>query len=117
GRLVSPMHMEPIDVVLVGCVAVSREGGRIGKGAGFADLELGILRELGLLAPETPIACAVHTDQLVPGEALPMQSHDSPLDWIITPDEVIDTHSDLPRTPGLDWDRIRPEQYQNIPIL
>lgn len=117
GRLVSPLEMEPIDLVLVGCVAVSRQGARIGKGAGFADLELGILRELGLLAPEVPIACAVHADQIVPGEALPMQSHDSPLDWIITPEEVIETHSDLPRPQGLDWDRIRPEQYHTIPIL
>ncbi len=117
GRLVSPLEMDPIDLVLVGCVAVSRHGARIGKGAGFADLELGILRELGLLAPETPIACAVHHDQIVPGEALPMQPHDSPLDWIITPEEIIETHSDLPRPQGLDWDRIRPQQYQTIPIL
>lgn len=117
GRLVSPLEMESIDLVLVGCVAVSRQGGRIGKGAGFADLELGILRELGLLAPEVPIVSAVHSEQIVPGEALPMQSHDSPLDWIITPEAVIETHSDLPRPQGLDWDRIRPEQYQTIPIL
>jgi 5-formyltetrahydrofolate cyclo-ligase len=36
GRLVAIEEMPPIDLV-VGCVAVSRDGGRTGKGAGFAD--------------------------------------------------------------------------------
>ena len=49
GRLVALSEMQPIDLVIVGCVAVSRDGGRTGKGAGFADLELGILRQLGLV--------------------------------------------------------------------
>ena len=38
-----------LDFVVVGCVAVTRAGGRTGKGGGFADLELGIFRELGKL--------------------------------------------------------------------
>lgn len=117
GRLVSPFEMPAIDLVLVGCVAVTRAGGRIGKGAGFADLELGILRELGLLKAGTPVVAAVHPLQIVPDDALPMDPHDSPLDWIITPDEVIETHSSLPRPQGIDWDAIRPEQFTRIPIL
>jgi hypothetical protein len=40
-------EMSPIDLVVVGCVAVARDGGRTGKGAGFADLELGLLRQQG----------------------------------------------------------------------
>lgn len=117
GHLVSPEEMETIDLVLVGCVAVSRRGGRIGKGAGFADLELGILRELGLLKPETPIVAAVHPLQIVDAAALPLQPHDSPLDWIVTPDEVIETQTDYPRPEGLDWEQIRSDQYENIPVL
>lgn len=117
GRLVSLEEMEPIDLVLVGCVAVSRGGGRIGKGAGFADLELGILRELGLLKPETPIVAAVHPLQIVGDDALPLQAHDSLLDWIVTPDEVIETKTDHPRPKGLDWAMIRAEQYEDIPVL
>lgn len=35
-----------LDFCIVGSVAVSREGGRTGKGGGFADLETGIFREL-----------------------------------------------------------------------
>jgi len=117
GRLVSPEEMEPIDLVLVGCVAVSLGGGRIGKGAGFADLELGILRDLGLLKLDTPIVAAVHQLQIVDTASVPMQPHDSPLDWIVTPDEVYETRSELPRPKGLDWNKIRPEQYENIPVL
>lgn len=117
GRLVSPEEMESIDLVLVGCVAVSRGGGRIGKGAGFADLELGILRELGLLKPETPIVTAVHPLQIVDDEALPLQAHDYPLDWIVTPYEVIETQTEHPRPKGLDWENIRAEQYEDIPVL
>ena len=51
GRLVSFEEMEPIDLVVVGCVAASPNGGRTGKGAGFADLELAMLAEHGLMQP------------------------------------------------------------------
>lgn len=117
GRLVSPDEMLAIDLVLVGCVAVSRSGGRIGKGAGFADLELGILSELGLIGPNTPVVAAVHPLQIVDAAALPLQPHDWPLDWIITPAEVLATNTDYPRPKGLDWDQIRAEQYESIPVL
>ena len=33
--------MPKLDFCVVGCVAVTRSGGRTGKGAGFADLEQG----------------------------------------------------------------------------
>src|SRR5262249_53996704 len=55
GRLVALEEMAPIDLVVTGCVVVTRDGGRTGKGAGFADLELGMLRQFGLLRTGTPI--------------------------------------------------------------
>ena len=39
--------MMPLDLVVCGCIAVTRIGGRTGKGGGFADLELGLFRALG----------------------------------------------------------------------
>lgn len=117
GRLVSFEEMQPIDLVMVGCVAVTRNGGRTGKGAGFADLELAMLYEFGLVQPDTPVVTTVHPLQIVEEERLPMQAHDWALNWIVTPEEAIETNTTYPRPAGLDWNTIRPEQYKKIPIL
>ncbi len=117
GRLESFEEMQAIDLVMVGCVAVTRNGGRTGKGAGFADLELAMLKEFGLVQSDTPIVTTVHPLQIVEQERLPMQSHDWALNWIVTPDEVIATNTTYQRPAGLDWDTIRSEQYEKIPIL
>ncbi|MEL6382377.1 MAG: 5-formyltetrahydrofolate cyclo-ligase [Cyanobacteria bacterium J06626_18] len=117
GTLVDFDAMQPIDLVIVGCVAVTAAGGRTGKGAGFADLELALLREAGLVQSDTPIATTVHAVQVVEGSRLPTQSHDWPLDWIITPDAAIDTQTKLSRPPGLDWEAVQPEQLKTIPVL
>jgi 5-formyltetrahydrofolate cyclo-ligase len=117
GRLIALSEMAPIDLVVVGCVAVSRDGGRTGKGAGFADLELGILRQLGLVQAETPIVTTVHPLQIVESAHLPMLSHDWSLTWIVTPDETIATQSRHPQPAGLEWELLRPEQHETIPVL
>jgi 5-formyltetrahydrofolate cyclo-ligase len=117
GRLVTFSEMLPIDLVVVGCVAVSRDGGRTGKGAGFADLELGLLRQLGLVQAETPIVTTVHGRQIVPSADLPMLPHDWSLTWIVTPDETIATQSQRPQPTGLYWESLRAEQLQGIPVL
>lgn len=117
GKLVSFAEMEPIDLVIVGCVAVTPNGGRTGKGAGFADLELAMLQEFGLVEIETPIVTTVHSLQVVENSRLPMQAHDWALNWIVTAEEVIETNTTYPRPTGLDWDSIRLEQLEEIPIL
>ena len=117
GRLVLFDEMQPIDLVLTGCVAVTRSGGRTGKGAGFADLELGMLRQFKLLRPGAPIVTTVHPLQVVDDVRVPMLRHDSALDWIITTDEVIETHTPYPQPAGIDWDAVQPDQYEAIPAL
>jgi len=117
GKLVSFAEMEPIDLVIVGCVAVARNGGRTGKGAGFADLELAMLTEFGLVEIDTPIVTTVHPLQIVEDLRLPMQAHDWALNWIVNAEEVIETNTTYPRPIGLNWDSIRPEQLEKIPIL
>jgi 5-formyltetrahydrofolate cyclo-ligase len=117
GRLVTFEEMQAIDLVVTGCVAVTRSGGRTGKGAGFADLELGMLREAGLVKPETPVVTTVHELQVVADSDLPMQAHDWALDLIVTPHEVIETHTTHPRPTGLDWSAVRPDQLRTIPVL
>ena len=117
GKLVSFEEMEPIDLVIIGCVAAGRSGGRTGKGAGFADLELAMLTEFGLVEIDTPIVTTVHSLQVVEDSRLPMQVHDWALNWIINAEEVIETNTIYPRPTGLNWDSIRPEQWEQIPIL
>jgi 5-formyltetrahydrofolate cyclo-ligase len=110
-------EMEMLDFVVVGCVAVTRSGGRTGKGGGFADLELGIFRELGKLKPDTPIATTVHSSQVVDDKRLPMMGHDSALNYVATEKELIDTRTTLAQPAGVDWNRVQPDQYENIPFL
>ncbi|MEG4348443.1 5-formyltetrahydrofolate cyclo-ligase [Microcoleus sp. LAD1_D3] len=117
GKLVSFAEMEPIDLVIVGCVAAGPGGGRTGKGAGFADLELAMLKEFGLVQIDTPIVTTVHPLQIVEDSRLPMQAHDWALNWIVTAQEVIETNTSYPRPMGLNWDSIRPKQLEEIPIL
>ena len=117
GEPVSFEAMEMLDFVVVGCVAVTRSGGRTGKGGGFADLELGIFRELGKLKRQTPIATTVHSSQVVDDKRLPMMGHDSALNFIATEAELIDTRTAFSQPAGVDWERVQPDQYDNIPFL
>lgn len=115
-----PVHfeeMETLDFIVVGCVAVTKNGGRTGKGGGFADLELGIFRELGKLGPEAPITTTVHSSQLVENPRVIMDAHDSALDWIATEAELIETATMFPQPEGVAWDAVREDQYRDIPFL
>ena len=109
--------MEPMDIAVVGCVAVTRAGGRTGKGAGFADLELGIFQELNLLKDNTLLVTTVHDLQLVEDEEVLMQPHDYPLDGIFTPTQSIETRTRFPKPTGVDWSAVQPDQFDNIPFL
>lgn len=109
--------VEPIDFFVVGCVAVTPSGGRTGKGAGFADLELGIFNHYGLVSPDTPFATTVHDLQVVADEAVIMQAHDAPLDWIATPTRLIETRTRMRRPGAINWDDVRPDQFDAIPFL
>ncbi len=117
GEPVGFEDMPKLDFCVVGCVAVTRAGGRTGKGAGFADLEQGIFRELGLVDASTPIATTVHSSQVVETEAVVMQSHDSALHFIATEAELIETRTSHPAPAGVDWAKVRPDQFAEIPFL
>jgi 5-formyltetrahydrofolate cyclo-ligase len=117
GGRVEFEDVEPLDFCVVGSVAVGRAGGRTGKGAGFADLETGIFRELGIVTAATPMATTVHSLQLVPDAVVLVESHDSPLDFIATEAELIETKNTMPRPMGVSWDKVRQDQFETIPFL
>ncbi len=116
GRLVAPRDMRHIDVILCGSVAVSRDGSRLGQGGGYADLEYGLLREEGRVRELTPIITTIHPLQLMLSK-IPMFPHDVPVDFIVTPKDVIATRSVYPRPRGIYWDLLQTMQVNAIPLL
>ena len=117
GEHVRFQDMPKLDFCVVGCVAVTRSGGRSGKGAGFADLEQGIFREFGLVDDTTPIATTVHSSQVVDDAEVVMESHDSALTFIATELELIETRTPFRQPAGVAWDKVRPDQFVDIPFL
>ncbi|KAI6656627.1 Methenyltetrahydrofolate synthase domain-containing protein isoform X2 [Oopsacas minuta] len=105
-----------IDLVVTGCVAVSREGWRIGKGEGYADLEVAMMLLLRIMTPEILIITSVHDSQVVEIPESIMQPHDIPVDIIVTPTQVINCPR-RPRPPGIIWNLLTTEMLSEIPIL
>ncbi len=119
GRPVYVSEMKPVDLVVSGSVAVNRQGVRIGKGGGFADLEYGLAAAAGVLTPQTPVISTVHPMQVL-DEDLPWTQHDVPLDILITVDEVIrcdQGSGDLPRPRGIYWEDLDERKIRSIPLL
>ncbi|MFJ1594099.1 5-formyltetrahydrofolate cyclo-ligase [Kitasatospora albolonga] len=114
ARRVGVDAMRPIDVVC-GSVAVNRSGARIGKGAGYSDLEVALLVEAGLVTESTVIVAPVHALQVL-DEEIPETAHDFSVDYIVTPDEVIRC-TNRRRPPGLVWDDLTAEKIAAIPVL
>lgn len=116
GRAVAPDEMRPIDVIIVGSVGVTRQGARVGKGGGFSDLAYALLRTEAKVREYTPILTTIHPLQLVE-ERIPMRSHDTPVDFLITPDRVLAAPSLHPRPRGILWEILPEAKIRAIPIL
>lgn len=116
ARTVAVADLEPVDLVVTGCVAVDAGGARLGKGGGFSDLELAIATEAGLIGEHTVVATTVHEAQLLDEHLIPMADHDIALDLIVTPTRVI--HCPARRRPvGIDWNILTEEKIAAIPLL
>lgn len=107
--------MQPVDLIVCGSVAVHRSGARLGKGAGFSDIEMALLAEAGLLSDHTTIATTVHELQVLDDD-LPEDTHDFRVDLIITPERVIRCEA-AKRPVGLDRTNLTREQIDYIPVL
>lgn len=115
--LVGPQEMRPVDLVVCGSVAIGRpDGVRIGKGAGYSDLELALLADAGLITGNTTIATTVHELQVV-DDALPHDKHDFSVDLAITPTRILSFTPDQPRPAGIVASKLQPEQLETIPAL
>jgi 5-formyltetrahydrofolate cyclo-ligase len=99
--LTSYEEIGKIDLMVTGAVAVSIRGERIGKGTGFFDLEFAILREIGSVDESTPIAAIVHPLQIY--EKIPFEPKDVSINYIVTPEKIIEIKDPPPRPKGIDW--------------
>jgi len=115
GRMVDPEDVPRVDLIVVGSVAVSRDGVRIGKGGGYGELEYAILRELGKVDENTPIMTNVHDIQVY--EKLPSEPHDLTVDYIATPRNLIKIERRRARPRGILWNLLDEEKLNEIPLL
>ncbi len=116
GRGVDPRELPRIDVVIVGSVAVSPgTGARLGKSHGYAELEWGLLAELGKVGEETPVVTTVHDVQLV--DWIPVEPFDLPVDYVATPTRLIRVGARPPKPRGILWDYVDEALLGEVPIL
>lgn len=120
-ELGTPVHvseMQSVDLAVLGSVVVNHGGVRVGKGAGYSDIELALLAEGGVLGSEAHIITTVHPLQLV-DEELPEMSHDFRVDLIVTADGTVDCRpGSLEHRPsGLIWDHLDRGRVEEIPAL
>jgi 5-formyltetrahydrofolate cyclo-ligase len=101
-----------IDLLATGAVAVGLQGGRIGKGSGYFDLEYMILREIGSVTEATAICALVDDCQVL--EQVPMETKDVAVDYIITPTKIIIIERTLPRPAKIPWDLLDERYIKGI---
>ncbi|KAM6981088.1 methenyltetrahydrofolate synthase domain-containing protein isoform 1-T1 [Aplochiton taeniatus] len=106
-----------VDLMVVGSVAVSEKGFRIGKGEGFADLEYGMMVCMGAVSESTVVVTVVHDCQVLDIPEELMESHDLTVDYILTPTRVIKTDCQRPKPQGIIWTKLDPDMLEKIPIL
>lgn len=107
-----------VDLIVVGSVAVSKTGQRIGKGEGFVDLEYGMMRQMKCVTDKTLIVTTVHDVQVF--DTLPdalFGPHDVPVDIIVTPTEVIRVATPPPKPTGILWKLLQADKFLRVAIL
>ena len=106
-------ELPQMDAIVVGSVAVTPDGRRAGKGAGYADLEFAILRELG--HRPAPVGTTVHAVQVVAD--FPVTATDLPLSAIATPDAIIAVAAPPAPPPGVVWELVDATARAEMPVL
>uniref|UniRef100_A0A8B9XD59 Methenyltetrahydrofolate synthase domain-containing protein n=3 Tax=Bos TaxID=9903 RepID=A0A8B9XD59_BOSMU len=106
-----------VDLVVVGSVAVSEKGWRIGKGEGYADLEYAMMVSMGAVSQGTPVVTIVHDCQVVDIPEALLEDHDLTVDYILTPTRVITTGCERPKPAGIAWSKISCEMLGKMPVL
>jgi 5-formyltetrahydrofolate cyclo-ligase len=119
AQRVALTDLEPVDLVVMGCVAAGEDGSRLGKGGGFADLEYALATAAGLIGPGTVCVTTVHELQVRNAGVIPLTGHDVPVDFIVTPERVIDCRAGRGARPAaaICWADLTEEKIAAIPLL
>ncbi|CAK1541069.1 unnamed protein product [Leptosia nina] len=118
GQPISIEESVSLDLVVMGSVAVSKEGFRIGKGRGYGDLEFGLIMHMKAIKPNTLVVTTVHDCQVF--DSLPAElfgPHDVPIDIIVTPTQVIETQRMSKRPVGIIWHLLSNRRLEQMPVL
>lgn len=110
------MRLGRVDLLVTGVSIVNTRGVRYGKGTGFFDIEWAIFRELGMVDDETPIVAVAHDCQVVE-EEFPYASHDTIVDYIVTPRRTIRVERAGKKPLGIDWRILPRDLFESIPPL
>lgn len=106
-----------VDLIIVGCIAVSKTGRKVGKGGGLSDLEYAMMASLNFLEENVPVITLVHDDQVVDLPESIFMTYDLPVDYIVTPTQVIKCTGGLKKPPGVMWNIIDQKRIGHIPVL
>lgn len=118
ARTIPLEELEPVDLVVTGCVAVGQDGARLGKGGGFSDLEFALASEAGLITDETLVATTVHDEQVLDEGEIPVTDHDIHVDLIVTPTSTVLVERPRTHVPiGLRWEELTDAKITAIPLL
>ncbi|XP_012234403.1 methenyltetrahydrofolate synthase domain-containing protein [Linepithema humile] len=107
-----------VDLVVLGSVCVSRDGYRLGKGEGFADLEFAMMMRMGTITKNTIVITTVHDCQIV--DYLPPQlfkDYDVPVDIIVTPTQTIFVEPRLKKPSGILWHMLSERRVKTMQVL
>ncbi|XP_031839216.1 methenyltetrahydrofolate synthase domain-containing protein lost isoform X2 [Nomia melanderi] len=107
-----------VDLVVLGSVCVSRDGYRLGKGKGFADLEFAMMMRMGAVTQDTTVITTVHDCQIV--DSLPptlFKEYDVPVDIIVTPTQTIIVNPRLQKPTGIIWHMLTERRLKTMQVL
>jgi 5-formyltetrahydrofolate cyclo-ligase len=112
-------ELPTLDCMITGASFLTIDGLRMGKGHGYFDLEWAMMREIDVVDEETEVVAAVHDVQVledVRGRDV-AESHDTIVDVIVTPTDVIEI-ADPPEKPeGIRWELLDRERIDSMPPL
>ncbi|ROR03096.1 5-formyltetrahydrofolate cyclo-ligase [Desulfosoma caldarium] len=104
-----------VDVMVMPCLAASRDGGRLGDGSGLMDLQVACLATLGWLHARTAVLGVVPEAHVV--DTLPMKPTDVFLHWIITEQRSLQTTWHGPVQVPIVWDVVDKKTLRRNEVL